>query len=40
MRIAVLMFEGFNELGSFTAAAMINRFKEPQRGDQAVSSGA
>ena len=30
MRIAVLTFEGFNELDSFIAAAMINRVKEPR----------
>ena len=30
MRIAVLTFEGFNELDSFIAAAMINRVKQPQ----------
>ncbi|WP_422931921.1 DJ-1/PfpI family protein [Singulisphaera sp. PoT] len=29
MRIAVLTFEGFNELDSFVASAMINRVKEP-----------
>ena len=29
MRIAVLTFEGFNELDSFIAAAMLNRVKEP-----------
>lgn len=29
MRIAVLTFEGFNELDSFIAAAMINRVKQP-----------
>ena len=30
MRIAVLTFEGFNELDSFIAAAMLNRVKQPQ----------
>ena len=30
MRIAVLTFEGFNELDSFIAAAMINRVKQPE----------
>lgn len=29
MRIAILTFEGFNELDSFIAAAMINRVREP-----------
>ena len=29
MRIAVLTFEGFNELDSFIAAAMLNRGKQP-----------
>jgi transcriptional regulator GlxA family with amidase domain len=29
MRIAVLAFDGFNELDSFIAAAMINRVKQP-----------
>src|ERR1700741_5397790 len=29
MQIAVLTFEGFNELDSFIAAAMINRVKQP-----------
>jgi transcriptional regulator GlxA family with amidase domain len=29
MRIAVLTFEGFNELDSFIAAAMLNRVKQP-----------
>jgi transcriptional regulator GlxA family with amidase domain len=29
MKIAVLTFEGFNELDSFIAAAMINRVKQP-----------
>jgi len=29
MRIAVLTFDGFNELDSFIAAAMLNRIKEP-----------
>ena len=29
MRIAVLTFEGFNELDSFIAAAMLNRVKRP-----------
>jgi transcriptional regulator GlxA family with amidase domain len=30
MRIAVLTFEGFNELDSFIAAAMINRVRQPE----------
>lgn len=30
MRIAVLTFEGFNELDSFIAAAMLNRVKQPE----------
>ena len=30
MRVAVLTFEGFNELDSFIASAMINRVKQPQ----------
>ena len=30
MRIAVLTFEGFNELDSFVASAMINRVKRPE----------
>jgi len=30
MRIAVLTFEGFNELDSFIAAAMVNRVKQPE----------
>jgi len=30
MRIAVLTFEGFNELDSFIASAMINRVKQPE----------
>lgn len=30
MRIAVLTFEGFNELDSFIAVAMINRVKQPE----------
>jgi transcriptional regulator GlxA family with amidase domain len=30
MRIAVLTFEGFNELDSFVASAMINRIKSPE----------
>ena len=30
MRIAVLTFEGFNELDSFIAAAMINRVQKPR----------
>ena len=30
MRIAVLTFEGFNELDSFIAAAMVNRVKAPE----------
>ncbi len=30
MRIAVLTFEGFNELDSFIASAMINRVKRPE----------
>jgi hypothetical protein len=29
MNIAVLTFDGFNELDSFIAAAMLNRVKEP-----------
>ena len=29
MRIAVLTFEGFNELDSFIASAMLNRVKQP-----------
>ena len=31
MRIAVLTFEGFNELDSFVASAMLNRVKSPCR---------
>src|SRR5262245_21921955 len=30
MRIAVLTFEGFNEIDSFVAAAMLNRVKQPE----------
>jgi len=30
MRIAVLTFEGFNELDSFIASAMVNRVKQPE----------
>jgi transcriptional regulator GlxA family with amidase domain len=30
MRIAILTFEGFNELDSFIASAMLNRVKRPQ----------
>jgi hypothetical protein len=30
MRIAVLTFEGFNELDSFVASAMLNRVKRMQ----------
>jgi transcriptional regulator GlxA family with amidase domain len=30
MRIAVLTFEGFNELDSFIASAMLNRVKQPK----------
>jgi transcriptional regulator GlxA family with amidase domain len=30
LRIAVLTFEGFNELDSFIASAMINRVKQPE----------
>ena len=30
MRIAVLTFEGFNELDSFVASAMLNRVKRLQ----------
>jgi transcriptional regulator GlxA family with amidase domain len=30
MRIAVLTFEGFNELDSFVASAMLNRVKRPE----------
>jgi transcriptional regulator GlxA family with amidase domain len=30
MRIAVLTFDGFNELDSFIASAMINRVKQPE----------
>lgn len=30
MRIAILTFEGFNELDSFIASAMINRVKQPE----------
>jgi transcriptional regulator GlxA family with amidase domain len=30
MRIAVLTFEGFNELDSFIASAMLNRVKQPE----------
>jgi hypothetical protein len=29
MRIAVLTFDGFNELDSFIASAMINRVRKP-----------
>src|SRR5215510_1428860 len=29
MRIAILTFEGFNELDSFIASAMLNRVKQP-----------
>ena len=31
MRIAVLTFEGFNELDSFVASAMLNRVKSDCR---------
>jgi transcriptional regulator GlxA family with amidase domain len=30
MRIAVLTFEGFNELDSFVASSMLNRVKRPE----------
>jgi transcriptional regulator GlxA family with amidase domain len=30
MQVAILTFEGFNELDSFIAAAMINRVREPE----------
>ena len=30
MKIAVLTFEGFNEIDSFVAAAMLNRVKSPE----------
>jgi transcriptional regulator GlxA family with amidase domain len=30
MRIAILTFEGFNELDSFIASAMLNRVKQPE----------
>ena len=30
MRIAILTFEGFNELDSFIASAMLNRVKRPE----------
>ncbi len=30
MRIAVLTFEGFNEIDSFMASAMLNRVKRPE----------
>ena len=30
MRIAILTFEGFNELDSFIASAIINRVKQPE----------
>ena len=30
MRVAVLTFEGFNEIDSFVASAMINRVKQPE----------
>ena len=30
MRIAVLTFEGFNEIDSFVASAMLNRVKQPE----------
>ena len=30
MQIAVLTFEGFNELDSFIASAMLNRVKQPE----------
>ena len=30
MRIAVLTFEGFNELDSFIASGMLNRVKKPR----------
>ena len=32
MRVAVLTFEGFNEIDSFVASAMINRVKQPDMG--------
>ena len=31
MRIAILTFEGFNELDSFIASAMLNRVRQPKR---------
>ena len=31
MRIAILTFDGFNELDSFIASAMLNRVKQPKR---------
>jgi len=30
MRIAIVTFEGFNELDSFIASAMLNRVKQPK----------
>ena len=30
MRIAIVTLEGFNELDSFIASAMINRVKQPE----------
>jgi hypothetical protein len=30
MRIAILTFEGFNEIDSFIASAMLNRVKQPR----------
>src|SRR5262245_46349365 len=30
MRIAIITFEGFNELDSFIASAMLNRVKQPE----------
>lgn len=32
MRIAIVTFEGFNELDSFIASAMLNRVKQPELG--------
>jgi transcriptional regulator GlxA family with amidase domain len=40
MRIAVLTFEGFNELDSFIASAMLNRVKQPELKAQIVCPSA
>lgn len=40
MRIAILTFDGFNELDSFIASAMINRVRAPQRLEAYITCAA